>query len=97
MEWLNTLLGAGFAATLWTIFRGIQMLRSGTDARMNRAAADLERWRNAALEDAAWYLDLANHWQIAYASAVAEARTAGVTLTAPPPLPQRPTARIQEV
>ena len=96
MEWLKYLMGGGAAATLWTIFRGVQMLRTGTDARTSRAVADLERWRQQALDDAAWYLDLAGYWQIAYAAAAAQAEAKGVALAPLPPLPQRPPPRIQE-
>jgi DNA-binding PadR family transcriptional regulator len=103
MEWLNTLLGAGAAATLWTIFRGVQMLRNDTTARTDKAVADLERWRQeadertrAAREDADHYLNLADHWREEYGSVVFLARAAGVTLPDPRPLPQRPAPRIQE-
>lgn len=103
MEWLNTLLGAGAAATIWTVFRGVQMLRNDTTAQTRQGIADLERWRNeaddrttAARADADYYLDLADHWRRAYGGVEYVARQAGITLPAPEPLPQRPPPRVQE-
>lgn len=103
MQWLNAFLGAGAAATLWTIFRGVQMLRTGTDTRTGNALADLEQLRReaetrtaAARADAEWHLDLADYWRSAYGDLEYVSRQAGVTPPVRPPLPQRPPARIQE-
>jgi hypothetical protein len=103
MEWLNTLLGAGAAATLWTLFRGVQMLRNDTARHTQTGIALLEKWRDeadertaAARADADYYLNLADHWREEYGTVVFLSRQAGVTLPEARPLPLRPPPRIQE-
>lgn len=104
MEWLKYVLGGGAAATIWTVFRGIQMLRNDTTDATDRAVRDMERWRieadertRAAREDADWYLDLADYWRQWAATVVFEANAKGVTLPRQPPLPKRPKAKTEEV
>lgn len=103
-SWLNLILGGGLVATIGALFKGLQMLRNSATARTNKAVGDLERWRmeadertRAAREDADWYLDLADYWRDRAGTAEFQARSAGVTLSDPAPLPTRPPARIQEI
>ena len=48
MEWLSLVLGAGGVAFVGALFQGIKMYRDSTSARMSKAIADLERWREDA-------------------------------------------------
>lgn len=104
MEWLNGLLGASTAATLWAIFRGVQMLRTGTDSRTAAALADLEKLRreadvraNVSRADAERYLDLADYWRSWAGTLEYVSRQAGVALPDRPPLPDPPPSPAVEV
>lgn len=97
MEWLQALPYAGVGAVVLSILQAVRMLRNDNTAKARRAVGDLERWREDALADAAWYLDLADYWRGRCATREYELRSAGVTMSEPDPLPQRPPPRIREV
>src|SRR5690242_7205639 len=94
--WLNLILGGGLVATIGAVFKGLQMFRNSMTVRTRNAVSDLERWRleadtrtKEARADADWYLDLADYWRARAGMAEFQARSAGVTLDPPPPLPIR--------
>lgn len=96
MQWLSLVLGGGGVAFIAALGRGVQVLLDHRERRSAKLMDELELRRQSAIDDAEWYVDLAEHWRNRAGDLEYQLRSSGIDPVLAKPLPLRPPPRIQE-
>lgn len=92
MHVLDLILGGGGVAFLACLYQGAKMFRDGTDKRITRDMANLEKRIAEAREDADFYQEEADYWRTRAGRLEYVVLKHGLQneVPPPPPLPERP-------